>query len=122
MVMHARAAALVAAVLLFSACGDGPQEPFDCGIEGRWSALVPDKPDWKYHFDQGLLTQTTSFAGVPLSIKQYPYTLRGDTVIIGGDTVDAPRRWVLRFECCDVVELQHLAGPLATPRWLRRLD
>lgn len=121
MVMLMRSAAAVLVAALVASCGDGQRPmPADCGIQGRWTALVPDNPDWQYHFERGLLTQFTTFAGTTISEKQYPYALRGDTLLIGGDAHDAPRRWVLRFECCDVVEIQHLAGPIATPRWLRR--
>lgn len=101
------------------ACGDGKQ-PLP-SIEGRWEPLFFVK-QWTYDFNNGLLTQSASGFGTVITVLQYPYAERGDTVIIGGDLNNAPRRWVLHFECADVVHVQELDQPFSLVQYLKRIE
>lgn len=105
-------------ILLFaiSSCDKETTDP----LQGSWESIVPNRPEWVYSFDRGVMTQTTAFGGSVLSVKQYPYAERGDTLVIGGDATDAPRRWLITFTGSDVIEIVHLDGALATPKFLKR--
>lgn len=111
--------AMLILVIILPGCGDGKAEP-RYSIEGEWYNLTHSSPDWLYTFRNGLLTQSVSHAGVPLSTKTYPYAERGDTLYIGGDQQDPPRRWLLRWECHNVVEVRQLDVQFSTLRWLVR--
>jgi hypothetical protein len=90
---------LVIALLLIafgwcqSRCRD--QYPLPPGIEGQWRQTT--SPYWLLDFDNGLLTQKAKFAGQPLTVLQFTYAERLDTLYIGGDLSNAPRTWLVRL-------------------------
>jgi len=102
------------------ACGDN-KAPLPT-IEGLWQAMIPAKPNWQYDFQNGLLTQYVTDFGKPLSTRQYPYAMRGDTLIIGGDEQNPPRRWLLTFKCERIIETKPLNQQLAEVLYLERVQ
>ncbi len=106
-------------------CREHDPFPFDAhdahNIEGRWVDMVGTlNPDWHYHFDQGLLTQSYEAFGGTLTTLTYPYAIRADSVFIGGDANNLPRVWVLAFECADVVMVTQTNAGFGTRFWLKR--
>lgn len=95
------------------------QPPYN--IEGAWTQASPVSPEWHYRFDRGLLTQTAVAAGNTIWEYQFPYATRGDTVLIGGDSLNAPRTWVLDWWCDSVVEC-HIQQAIIAPRLLLRRE
>lgn len=87
---------LLLLLLLAISCGDQSSLPVPA-LEGRWSQLVPDHPPTEYDFRNGLVTQSTFFAGNTVASLQFVYSQRGDTVSIGGDLNNQPRTWIIRF-------------------------
>ncbi len=83
------------------ACGDH-LPPIDT-IEGRWTSVEPNRPDWTYDFHQGLAVFTT-----PAYTQMYVYAEIGETLHLGGDGHTAPRRWVLRFESAARVHITRI--------------
>lgn len=83
-------------------------------IEGRWTTLIPaGAPRWQYELHDGLMTQWTEDFGTVLSHNIYPYAQRGDTLVIGGDENNPPRKWIIRLigdGAADVTQL-----PVTTP-------
>lgn len=106
-------------MLVAFSCGDGNKPPLP-SIEGEWRSLIPKQPDWRYQFRRGLLTQYTTVGNTTISSKTYPYAERGDTLYIGGDQFDPPRRWLLKWECHTVVEVKQLDVQFPQLWWLRR--
>lgn len=90
-------------------------------IDGRWQDLTGTlNPEWHYHFDRGLLLQSYEDFGATLTTLTYPYATRHDSVFIGGDATNAPRVWVLEFECADVVKVRNVGQVLGATFWLKR--
>jgi hypothetical protein len=90
-------------------------------IEGRWVDMTGTLyPDWHYHFEAGLLTQSYIKAGATITALTYPYAIRQDTVFIGGDATNAPRVWLLHFECHEITEVVQSAPAFSQRFWLRR--
>lgn len=85
------------ALMLFgwcmSRCKD--QRPPAPGIEGQWRQVT--SPYWLLDFDNGILTQKAKFSGQPVTVLQFTYAERGDTLYIGGDLHNAPRTWLMRL-------------------------
>jgi len=105
--------ALVVMVVLLICCGDGYKPPV-CGIEGVWLQESPaGPPEWRYHFCNGILVQSTALGGVTISEKFYTWQERSDTVFIAGAGADPPRRWLLQWpvgEGCDRLTVVPLDG------------
>lgn len=80
---------------LFS-CGD-QKTPLPPSIEGHWRQLIPVHPPTEYDFRNGIMVQTISAAGQQVAAIERPYAERGDTVLIGGNTNDPQRTWVVRL-------------------------
>jgi hypothetical protein len=90
-------------------------------IEGRWVDMTGTfAPDWHYHFNGGLLTQSHIKAGATLTALTYPYAIRNDSIFIGGDLTNAPRVWLVDFECDEVVEISQEAAVMGQRFWLKR--
>lgn len=98
-------------ILSLLSCRDRPgPEP---GIEGLWRQMIPVHPPRTYDFRNGVVTQSTTFAGSPVATLQFVYTERGDTLLIGGDLNNPPRTWLLRFIGDGALEAQQVsADPL----------
>jgi len=112
-------------VALFIGCKekeDLPLDQFDAQrIEGRWVDMTGTlAPDWHYHFDGGLLTQSYIKAGATITALTYPYAIREDSIFIGGDLTNAPRVWLVDFECDEVVQISQEAAVLGQRFWLKR--
>jgi len=87
-------AALLALLgFLLSRCKD--LDPPPPGIEGQWRQVT--SPYWMLDFDNGILTQKAKFSGQPLTVLQFTYAERGDTLYIGGDLHNPPRTWLTRL-------------------------
>jgi len=117
---------LILILLLFVvACrdSDGPVfNPTDATmIEGHcWADLTGTVgPEWCYCFERGLLTQTYYGFGATFSSLSFPYAIRHDTVLIGGDANNPPRTWLLFFECDEVARVTTSAA-LNHRFWLKR--
>jgi hypothetical protein len=113
---------LLLLALIFCACQkDHPEpNPADASrIEGTWVNMT-QATDWSYHFQSGLLTQQYTTAGVVITELSYPYAVRDSIVIIGGDLNNAPREWVVFFQCNEVVEITAQNGMIAQRFWLKR--
>ena len=111
---------------LFIACKEKVDiipDPSDASrIEGDWVDMTGTfAPDWHYHFESGLLTQSYIKAGATLSEISFPYAIRDSTIIIGGDATNAPREWNVLFECEDVVQITQSSNQLGQKFWLKRL-
>lgn len=65
------------------------------GLEGQWRQTT--SPYWDIDFDNGILTQKAKFTGQTLTVLQFTYAERGDTLFIGGDQNNPPRTWLLRL-------------------------
>ena len=103
-------------ILLFAtSCGDNIP-PLDT-IEGRWTSVAPDRPDWTYDFHQGLAVFST-----PAYTQEYVYAEIGDTLHLGGDGHTAPRRWVLRFENAARVHITRIDYPIYPEIILERTE
>jgi len=104
--------------LLFSCEKDTPPSPT---IEGHWVDMTGTfAPDWHYHFEDGILTQSYVKAGGTLTTLKYPYAIRENKVIIGGDVTNQPREWTVLFECYEVVQITQEATMLHQRFWLKR--
>lgn len=103
--------ALCLSALAFSACRD--QAPPDPTIEGRWRQLIPAHPPWEWNFDNGILTQSVQDFGATLTTLQFTYAVRADTIYIGGDGQNDPRRLVIRFLGDGALEARQL--PTGSP-------
>jgi hypothetical protein len=91
-------------------------------IEGNWVQESPlPSQEWRYKFNDGILQQSASVGNTTVVQYQFPYALRGDTVVIGGDSINPPRTWLLDFWCDSVVEVQPL-NVLIAPRLLFRRE
>jgi hypothetical protein len=91
------------------------------GIQGEWVELTGTlQPDWKYSFDDGLLTQSYEAFGSVLTTLTFPYATRQDTVFIGGDTNNQTRIWILYFECHEIVQVRDASSLLGQKFWLKR--
>jgi len=116
----------ILAVFLLACRKETPQlfipDPHDATrIEGHWADMTGTlAPDWHYHFDAGLLTQSYTKAGATLTSLTYPYAIRRDSVFIGGDATNIPRTWLLEFECEEVVMVTQSAAALGQRFWLKR--
>lgn len=97
-----------------------PTKPFD--ITGAWVKVPAYKPEWRYHFSGNILTQSIVDFGATITALEYPYALREDTLIIGGDNNNAPRRWLIHPICDSIVEVRNLTAQvtLAPTFYLRR--
>lgn len=116
---------LLNALLLFLGCQKElmPPSPTDASrIEGHWRSMLPEHPDWEFHFDRGLLTQSLHDFGAPLVTHQFPYTTRQDTAIIGGNDTNPQRIWVVYFHCDSIAEVRNATpGQILQPVvWLKR--
>jgi len=109
----------IALILPLVSCDKDPEpQP---SIEGRWVDMTGTfAPDWHYHFDSGILTQSYIKAGTTITTLTYPYAVRDNIVIIGGDATNAPREWHLLFECHEVVQVTQSATMLSQRFWLKR--
>lgn len=108
-------------VLWSTACGD-QKAPLPT-IEGRWTAIVPNHPNWLYHFDNGLFTHyRTDLITGEVETDVYAYTVQGDTLYFGGDGVQDARRWLLDFKCEHIVHTLPLDVPIAHVLYLERVE
>lgn len=90
-------------------------------IEGDWRQESPlPSQNWRYKFNDGILQQSASIGSTTVVQYQFPYAVRGDTVMIGGDSINPPRTWVLDFWCDSVVQVQPLNVLIAPQLLLRR--
>jgi hypothetical protein len=64
-------------------------------IEGTWRQTT--SPYWHLDIDNGLLKQKAKFGGTTVTMLQFTYAERRDTLYIGGDLNNAPRTWVVRL-------------------------
>lgn len=97
-------------VFAIQSCRDNYSPLPQPSIEGRWRSLVPANPPREFDFREGVMTQTTFAAGVPVAEIQRVYAVHGDTLRIGGDVGDAMRGYTMRFIGWDVVEVTPLPG------------
>lgn len=107
--------------LTFS-CGDGQKDPLP-SIEGKWTAIVPNRPNWLYEFQGGLFTHyRTDILTGATEIDQFAYAVRGDTLYFGGDGGEPPRQWLLEFKCEHIVHTTPLNVPIAHVLYLERVE
>lgn len=110
---------LIAAVLLVvigkcaTSCADQDAPP--PGIEGRWHQVT--SPWWEFTFDNGIVTQEAKGFGASLSTLQFPYTERGDTLYIGGDLSNPPRRWLFKHLGPDDLKVREIPADTALRVW-----
>jgi hypothetical protein len=110
--------ALLFAVQFLSACKKDEITP---SLEGNWSDLTGSiNPDWHYHFDSGLLTQSYVIAGTTITSITFPYAIRDSIILIGGDTNNPAREWAYSFECNDVIRITEQGQVLNRRFWLMR--
>ena len=94
-----------------SHCRD--QAPPEPSLEGAWQQLIPQHPPWIWQFDNGILTQSVQDFGATLTTLQFTYAVRADTVYIGGDGQNDPRRLVIRYLGNGALEARQL--PAGSP-------
>lgn len=87
---------------------------------GTWSPLIPANPEWNYEFERGILIQSLPAFSTVLITYTFPYAIRADTVLIGGDTTNQPRRWVCYFHCDSLVEVTQLGAAINEKFFLKR--
>lgn len=88
-------------------------------IAGVWQGQV--SPWWHYRFDAPLLRQWVEVAGTVVTVQDYVYGTRADTLFASG--TGGNRMWRLYFVSDTVVEVTVLGGPLQlAPMYLYRLD
>lgn len=117
---------LLLLVCLMASCKEEQTPPFNARdarqLEGHeWTNLTGAlHPEWHYCFEGSLLTQRYVEFGATLSTITLTYAIRQDTVYIGGNATNAPRTWVLYFECEDVVQVAEQGAVLSQVFWLKR--
>jgi hypothetical protein len=87
---------------------------------GTWTGLIPSNPQWTYTFDNGLLIQRLPQFNTVLLSYEYPYAIRTDTIFIGGDTTNQPRRWVVSFLCDSVVQVTQVGAIINQTFYLKQ--
>jgi len=104
-------------------CQKSPKEEALPTISGHWVNLTDIHPDWQYEFTDNVLTQYIVDFGATIAWQQYPYAVRGDTVLIGGDTNDPNRIWKVTFWCDSIAEVHNITpGVMIAPvLYLRKL-
>lgn len=114
----------ICTLLLFSCKKEPapPPDPLDASrIVGNWRDMTGTfSPDWNYQFEDGILTQSYDKFGAQLTTLTYPYAIRNDTIIIGGDVTNIARKWVVYFECQDVVKVTQVGFLFGQQFWLSR--
>lgn len=106
---------------LLICCGD-QKTPLPT-IEGKWTAIVPNHPNWLYEFDNGLFTHyRTDLITGEVEFEQYAYTVLGDTLYFGGNGSTPPRQWLLEFKCECIVHTTPLNVPIAHVLYLERVQ
>lgn len=109
---------LFMATLFASSCKKDEAPP---SIEGHWADLTGSiNPDWHYHFDNGLLTQSYIIAGTTITSLTFPYAIRDTVIIIGGDINNPAREWAYSFECNDVLRITEQDHVINRRFWLKR--
>lgn len=86
----------------------------------EWSGLIPDNPQWTYDFRAGILIQRLPQFNTVLLTYEFPYAIRRDTIIIGGNTTNQPRRWVVFFHCDSVVQVTQLGATINQVFYLKK--
>lgn len=85
-------------------------------LEGHWLRILPEHPEWNYDFQDHLLTQYIIDFGDTITLLQFPYATRGDTVLIGGDPQNEPRVLLFNFICDSVANVRDISpGVLISP-------
>lgn len=117
---------LVGVLLLLSSCRkeDVPLDPYDATrMEGQWRLLLSGHPDWQYGFHEGILTQSVTDFGVPITTLQFPYAVRRDTLQVGGDASNLPRTYKVYLHCDSIAEMHNISpGAILAPVvWLKRI-
>lgn len=107
------AAALILLALLMQSCRD--QYPLPSGIEGRWRQTT--SPWWLLDFDNNILIQKAKVGGSTVSMLQFTYAERGDTIYIGGDLDNPPRIWVVRLLSDNDLKAIQIAPDTTAPVW-----
>lgn len=108
---------------LYSCAED--HSPSPCYIpswEGDWRRMNLIGPDWEYSFDGAIMHQTLTKFGATLAHLEFPYSTRNDTLWIGGNLTNAPRRWKYEFIGDSVVEVIDIPpdGVLNERFWMRK--
>lgn len=88
-------------------------------IEGAWAQYSPS-PKWSYLFTDGILEQSIQISGQPIIQHMFPYAVRMDTVFIGGDSTNPPRKWLVDFLCDSVCQVTVLDVAISPTLILRR--
>lgn len=110
---------ILSVIITLNCCRQDPPEPYS--IEGRWVDLTGTlSPEWHYHFEDGILTQSYVQFGAQITKLTYPYAIRDSLVYIGGDTTNAPREWQVHFECDDVIRVTQTGAMINHRFWLKR--
>lgn len=110
---------LIAAVLLgvigkcATSCAD--QDPPPPSIEGHWHQVT--SPWWEFTFENGIMTQEAKGFGATLSDLQFTYALRDDTLHIGGDLNNPPRRWLYKLLGPDDLKVTEIPADTALRVW-----
>jgi hypothetical protein len=119
-----RIIALVAIMAIIINCRkdiEPPPSPTDASrIAGEWLAMIPENPEWQYSFRDGFLTQKIEDFGIPVTTQQYVYATKADTVFISG--AGGQRKWVVYFECDEIVQIRDIEAQLAAVKWLKRRE
>ncbi len=113
----------LAVVATLWACHKPDPAPVPYTIEGAWARLTdPEWKGWHYTFQDNILTMAYHTGPTVVSTLQYPYAERGDTLLIGGDTLNDPQTWVLHFECAEVVEVRQVGAMIGERFWLKKIE
>lgn len=106
-------------LFLMLACHNEPENIPDASrIEGHWQSMIPDHPDWKYDFHDGLLHQQIDDFGIVVAQQDYVYAVRGDTIFISG--TGGQRTWVTYFPCDSLVRVFDITAQVSASIWLKR--
>jgi len=93
-------------------------------LQGEWGNLLPTHPDWQYNFDDGILKQSVTDFGTIITSFQFPYAIRRDTLLVGGDAINEPRKYLVYLHCDSIAELRNITpGVMIAPvLWLKRKE
>ena len=84
-------------------------------IEGDWVAMIPNQPNWHYHFHSGVLTREVFAFSGESTVYTHDYVTKDDSIFISNS-----HTWLVWFQSEDVVRISDVEAQLYATKWLKR--